>query len=177
MLLFLFVTSFAVDAEPFILIGSENRIGGDGAVPRAKAIIDVGVADHFSITTTFVVSPGYAEAYIGPTWSPTKSFSLGVAGGMETADAPWRSMAYASLHANNLSLFWLAEYGGSGLWYKSTAMYDVGSLSVGAIVQRFDGVGPRAVVPYRDVEFWAAVPLYDVETGEFGGLVGLNWTP
>lgn len=176
MLLFLLIALPAFAAEPFILIGSENRISEEGFVPRAKAIVDVGIVDHFSITTTFVVSPGYAEAYIGPTWSPTKSFSLGVAGGMETTDAPWRAMVYASLRADNLSLLGIVEYGGTGLWYKAVASYGIGPVSVGALVQRFDGAGPRVGVSYGDFELWAA-PLYDFESGVPSGLVGLNWTP
>ncbi|MEK7105121.1 MAG: hypothetical protein AAB865_00330, partial [Patescibacteria group bacterium] len=131
LLLIASLVSFA-NAEPFILIGSENRISEEGFVPRAKTIVDVGIVDHLSVTTTLVVSPGYAEAYIGPTWSPTQSFSLGVAGGIETADAPWRAMVYSSLHVKNLRLLGIAEYGGTGLWYKAVATYDIGPVSVGA---------------------------------------------
>ncbi|MEK7632935.1 MAG: hypothetical protein AAB473_04035 [Patescibacteria group bacterium] len=68
-------------ADPFVLIGSENRVDlGGNVVPKAKAIVDIGVIDHLSLTATFVVSPGYSEVYVGPTWSPTAHFSLGVAG-------------------------------------------------------------------------------------------------
>jgi len=172
----LFVTSLVFAGDPFILIGSENRISAVSFVPRAKAIVDVGVVDHFSLTTTLVVSPGYAEAYIGPAWSPNKNFSLGLAGGMETADAPWRVAAHSSFHLKGLRLFGIVEYGGSGLWFKAMTTYDIGPVSVGALAQRFDGVGPRVAVSKWGFELWAA-PLYDFESGAPSGLVGFNWTP
>ena len=103
-------------------------------------------------------------------------FSIGVAGGMETAEAPWRAMGYASLHYKSLHLLGIAEYGGSGLWYKAVATYDVGPVSLGAMAQRFDGVGPRIGANYAHFELWAA-PLYDFESASACGLVGLNWTP
>lgn len=123
MILSILATAFAADT--FVLIGSENRLSADGVLPRAKAIVDVPVAEKLSVTATFVVSTNYAEAYIGPTWTPSRSFSFGVAGGIELADDPWRAAAFAS--ARHKSLHWLAvaEYGGTGLWYKALASYSV----------------------------------------------------
>ena len=164
-------------AAPFVLVGSENRIDLAGVVvPRAKTIVDIGLIDHLSLTTTFVMSPGYGEAYIGPTWSPTAHFSLGIAGGMETADSPWRAMAYSMASYKNLHLLGVVEYGGSGLWYKAVASYAIGPVSIGAMMQRFDGLGPRIAVSRWNLELWAA-PLYDVESRSPSLLVGLNWTP
>lgn len=172
----LLISSFAL-ANPFVLVGSENRIDLSGAVvPRAKAIIDIGGVNYFTLTTTFVVSPGYAEAYIGPTWSPTAHFSLGIAGGMETADSPWRAMAYSAADYKNLHLLGVAEYGGSGLWYKAVVSYSIGPVSLGAMIQRFDGLGPRFAVSRWNLELWAA-PLYDLEAKSPNALIGLNWTP
>ena len=172
----LLISSIAL-ADPFVLIGSENRIDLSGAVtPRAKAIIDIGGVDHFSLTTTFVVSPGYAEAYIGPTWLPTARFSLGIAGGMETTDSPWRVMAYSTASHKSLHFLGVAEYGGSGLWYKAVASYTIGPVSLGAMIQRFDGIGPRVAVSRWNLELWAA-PLYDLEAKSPSVLIGLNWTP
>lgn len=173
--MFLLLCSSAL-AQDFVLVGSENRIDALGVVPRAKAIVDIGVVPKLSVTATFVASPSYAEVYVGPTWSPAAIFSIGVAGGMETAEAPWRAMGYASLHYKSLHLLGIAEYGGSGLWYKAVATYDVGPVSLGAMAQRFDGVGPRIGANYAHFELWAA-PLYDSESASVCGLVGLNWTP
>lgn len=173
----LLLLSSVVFANPFVLVGSENRINFSGdVVPRAEGIVDIGVADHFSLTTTFVVSPGYSEAYVGPTWSPTAHFSFGIAGGIETADSPWRAMAYSTASYKNLHFLGVAEDGGSGLWYKAVASYAVGPVSAGAMVQRFDGLGPRIAVSRWNLELWTA-PLYDVEAQSPSVLVGLNWTP
>lgn len=172
----LFISSIAL-ADPFVLIGSENRINLSGVVvPRAKAIIDIGLVDHFSLTTTFVVSPGYADAYIGPTWSPTTHFSLGLAGGMETADSPWRVIAYSTASYKSLHLLGVVEYGGSELWYKAAVSYSIGKVSLGAMIQRFDGLGPRVSVSRWNLEFWVA-PLYDIDARSPSVLVGLNWMP
>lgn len=174
--MFLLLASTAF-AGSFVLVSSENRIDPSGdVVPRAKGIVDIGAAGHFSLTTTFVVSPGYAETYIGPTWSPTVHFSLGIAGGMETADDPWRVMAYSMAGYMSLHLLGVVEYGGSGLWYKGVASYAIGPVSIGAMAQRFDGLGPRLAVSRWNLELWAA-PLYDIEAKSPSVLVGLNWTP
>ncbi len=174
--MFVLLSSVAL-AAPFVLIGSENRVDFSGnVVPRAQTIIDIGVIDPLSLTTTFVMSPGYGEMYIGPTWSPTAHFSFGVAGGMETVDDPWRVMTYSMTSIEKLHLLGVAEYGGSGLWYKAAASYAIGPVSVGAIMQRFDGLGPRVAISRWELELWTA-PLYDLEAKSPSLLVGLNWMP
>lgn len=174
--MFVLLSSAAL-AAPFVLIGSENRIDVSGdVVPRANTIVDIGLIDHFSMTTTFVMSPGYGEMYIGPTWSPTAHFSFGVAGGMETVDDPWRVMTYSMTSIEKLHLLGVVEYGGSGLWYKAAASYAIGAVSVGAMMQRFDGLGPRVAMSHWELELWTA-PLYDLEADASSLLVGLSWMP
>lgn len=172
----LFVNSVSFASDTFVLVGSENRVSADGILPRAKTIIDVSIVEHVAITATLVVSPGYAEAYIGPTWKPAPAFAFGVAGGMESAGAPWRVAAYTSVSHKGLWLLGVVEYGGTGLWYKALTSYSVGPVGVGALLQRFDGVGPRLGVSHAGLEFWVA-PLYDIESATPNGLVGINWTP
>ena len=166
-------------SDPFVLLASENQIDVAGAVtPRAKAIIDIPAVHDLSVTATLVVSPDWSEAYVGPTWNPIKGFSLGVAGGIESADAPWRAMTYSSISHGNLSLLGIVEYGGSGYWYKASATYGLGSISIGALAQRFDGVGPRIAYAHSrsNLQIWAA-PLYDPEEKAPKALLGLSWTP
>ena len=173
----LLCSSIAFASSAFVLVGAETRVDRAGDMDlRAKAIVDVGIDEHLSLTTTFVVSPGYAEAYIGPTWSPTAHFSLGAAGGMETADSPWRVMTYMAVNWPDLHMLGMMEYGGSGLWYKTSAMMDVETLSFGVLAQRFDGVGPRAAMRIGEVELWTA-PLYDIESQSPNLLLGVNWVP
>lgn len=171
----LLIASSAIAADTFVLIGSENRINENGVLPRAKAIVDVPVVEKLPVATTFVVMPNYAEVYIGPTWKPTANFSLGIAGGMEIAADPWRVAAYTSARHKKLWALGVVEYGGTGLWYKTVVSYDVGPISFGVLVQRFDGVGPRASGTYKGFELWAA-PLYDFESSTPNVLVGLNWS-
>lgn len=172
----LITVSFAFAADAFILLGSENRVSVDGFLPRAKAIVDVPVTDQLSVTATFVAITNYGEAYIGPTWSPTADLSLGIACGVEVADAPWRVAAFISARHTRLSLLGAVEYGGSGLWYKGLAAYNLGPVGVGVLAQRFDGIGPRLSGNHRNFELWAA-PLYDYEANAPKALIGLNWTP
>ncbi len=176
-MILLLSASLAFAAPTFVLLGTEQRVDlAGGFVPRAKAIVDTGLVDHLSLTTTFGVSPGYAEAYFGPTWSPTTHFSLGVAGGMETDADPWRVMTYSTASHKGFRTLGVVEYGGSGLWYKAVTSYTVEPVSIGAMLQRSDGLGPRIAVSRWELELWTA-PLYDVESQKPCLLIGANWVP
>ncbi|MEK7632936.1 MAG: hypothetical protein AAB473_04040 [Patescibacteria group bacterium] len=85
-------------------------------------------------------------------------------------------MAYSTANYKSLHILGVVEYGGSGLWYKAVASYTIGPVSIGAMAQRFDGLGPRIAVSRWDLELWAA-PLYDPEAKSPSLLVGLSWTP
>lgn len=174
--MFLFVAPAAFATDTLVLVGSENRIGMDGVTSRAKGVIDVSIVDRLSVTATLVVTPDYGEAYIGPTWMPSEHFSLGIAGGIEIADDPWRVAGTLYGRHKRLWALGIVEYGGTGLWYKALASYDVGPVSLGVLAQRFDGIGPRIAGSYKGFELWAA-PLYDPEAQVPNLLVGLNWTP
>lgn len=174
--MFLLIVSVGIAADAFVLVGFESQANKNGVTPRAKAIVDVPVVPELSVTATFVVAPNYAGAYMGPMWKPVPAFTLGVAGGMETADAPWRVAAYSSVSHKGLWLLGVVEYGGTGLWYKALASYTVGPVGVGALLQRFDGIGPRLAVSHAGLELWTAL-LYDLESGTTNVLVGVNWTP
>lgn len=174
MLLSIIATACAADT--FVLLGSENQMSTNGVLPRTKAIVDVPIVEKLSVTATFVVTPNYGEVYVGPTWKPSANFSLGIAGGMELADEPWRAAAVASVSHKSLYLLAVAEYGGTGLWYKMLASYSVGPVGFGVLAQRFDGVGPRVLLTHKNFELWVA-PLYDFESRIPNLLVGLNWTP
>ncbi|MFA6018377.1 MAG: hypothetical protein WCT28_00495 [Patescibacteria group bacterium] len=173
------VIASASASDPFVLLASENQIDVAGAVtPRAKAIVDIPAVHDLSVTATFVVSPNWSEAYVGPTWSPKKSISLGIAGGIESADAPWRVMAYSSISNKKLSFLGIAEYGGSGPWYKVSASYKAEPVTIGVLAQRFDGIGPRIgySLSRPSLDVWAA-PLYDLESRSPKALVGFSWIP
>lgn len=161
---------------PFLMFVLENKIALDGVQPQLKLIADAPIVEHLSLSGTGIVAPGYAEMCFGPTWHPTKSFSLGVAAGVETADDPWRVAGTVMASHDKFWALGIVEYGGSGLWYKGLASYGVGPVGLGVIAQRFAGVGPRIAGRYHGFEL-AAAPLYDFEAHAPKALVALSWSP
>lgn len=154
----------------------ENKLTLEGVQPKLKLFTDVPVVEHLSVSGTAVVAPGYAEMYLGPTWSPMKILSLGVAAGIETSDSPWRLAGTVTISHGKSWGIGIVEYGGSGLWYKGLVTYSFGHVSVGAIAQRFDGIGPRIAGSYGGFELSVA-PLYDSEAKAPKGLLALSWKP
>lgn len=161
---------------PFLMFVLENKLTLEGVDPKLKLFTDVPAVEHLSVSGAAVVAPGYAEMYLGPTWSPSKTLSLGVAAGIETAEDPWRVAGTVTVSHDKFWGIGIVEYGGSGLWYKGLATYRVGLVSFGALAERFDGIGPRIGVSYKGFELSAA-PLFDFEAKEPKGLVALSWKP
>lgn len=123
-----------------------------------------------------LVSKKWAQAYIGPTYSPSSWLQVGAGLGLEQADNPTRFGGFVYMSRGCYSLLAIYEDGGGGHWYKSELnIKATGWLGAGAIVQHMLGVGPRIElsIPRTPVMIWAA-PLYDWSTGRFNGTLAVR---
>ncbi|MBI2064184.1 MAG: hypothetical protein HYT66_00515 [Candidatus Yanofskybacteria bacterium] len=118
----------------------------------------------------------WAQAYVGPTYSPSSWLQVGAGLGIEQADNPVRLGSFVWMGRGRYSLLSIYEDGGSGHWYKSELnIKAAGWLGAGAIVQHMLGVGPRVElnIPRTPVMVWGA-PLYDWSMDRFNGMLAVR---
>ena len=123
------------------------------------------------------VSKRYAEAYAGPAFflGPLK---LGAGVGIEQA-SPWvRTGVIASFDLAPISLFGIAEIGGSGPWASLEAMYHAnGIIGIGTQGMSDSGVGPRLeITPLGPSAMMQTSLLYGWWNASVTGLVGVRAT-
>lgn len=137
---------------------------------------------RFGLFAWYLVSPTWAEGYVGPVWSPKPWVQFGLGAGIEQATKPWRLGAYAWAGDGQLTGTVMGEYGGSGAWWRVEGVWTAADwLGLGALAQSDIGVGPKvefnAPVPDLPVKLWA-VPFYGFAPREaFGIFVGLRFAP
>lgn len=123
----------------------------DGYVTRKRD------GDQTGASLWFLATDNYWEVYAGPTWSPRKWIEVGVSAGLEKDTHPWRVEQSLWLGHGRVSGLLILEEGGSGLWYKATADYQVSKrLSAGYLDQRFKGRGPEIEYKAGRVRAWGA---------------------
>ena len=129
----------------------------------------------FGMSAFLLVTEGWAEGYVGPTYAPAEWIELNLAiGGEQTIDGmglrygaglwlgtgPWSALI--SLEANN-DVFTGDDI---GAWYDFTGTYSVNDwLKLGLHDRRFVGAGPHIVtsVPSTPVSLWATWSPIDPE--------------
>ncbi len=112
------------------------------------------------------VEEGWAEGYVGITYAPATWVELSASVGLEQASVPWRVAGSMWLGFDRFSSLTIVETGGSGPWYLSTlSVKIVDWLKAGAMIRRFDGLGPRVdiTIPRTPLGLWLAYLPYDPE--------------
>ncbi len=121
----------------------------------------------FGISYFLLVEPGWAEAYVGPTYSPKPWISIGLSAGIEQNKHIFRGAGSLWLgHKKTSFLFlWEKGFGKGNYWYRATLSYQAEpSFSVGITAWRFAGIGPIFTyeIPKSDIKIWV-MPAYDLE--------------
>ena len=73
----------------------------------------------------FLVTDGWSEAYVGPTYSPNPNLQIGLGYGLEQADDPGRFGGYVWAGKGKFSATWLFEDGGTGPWHRLNLGYQI----------------------------------------------------
>ncbi len=140
-----------------------------------------GLTDKFGWFAFSWVADDYAQAYAGITYCPVNWIQLGVGGGLEQAENPWRiaGSIWMGNESETFSTLHIFETGGSGFWCRNQLNYQIIDwLGMGIHSEYLMGIGPRAQIsiPSTPVQFWAT-PLYDFKTGRLNAISGLaiNW--
>ncbi len=106
----------------------------------------------FTLTTD-----GFAEAYAGPTFSPTNWLSVSASLGLENNDQPIRQ-GYTLWAGKGGSFFFsIQEDGGSGRWQKNLLSVRTTSwLSLGVLHQSYVGFGPYVQTQIGKLSLWGS---------------------
>ncbi len=154
-------------------VEEQNIVSDSGSSPWINGLVSHKLDEKLGIYAWFQIGEGWAQAYVGPTYSPSSWLQVGAGVGLEQADNPERFGTFVWMGRGRCSLLSLYEDGGGDHWYKSEFnVKATGWLGAGAIVQHMLGVGPRVElnIPGTPVMVWGA-PLYDWSTGRFNGIL------
>ena len=124
----------------------------------------------FGLSYFLLVEPSWAEAYIGPTYSPKPWISIGLSAGIEQNKPLFRGAGSLWLGKDDISFLalWEKGFGKGNYWYKMTLNCQVHpSFAIGFVAWRFHGIGPIFTyeIPKTDIKLWM-VPAYDLEVSD-----------
>lgn len=117
----------------------------DGRVtPMGVNYVARDVTRELGLFGCLVVSPNYAEGYIGPTFAPRKWMQVGAGAGLEQGSQAVRLGSFAWIGAKGADIVFSAEDGGNtGRYLKLDASYRViGVTNLGWCQDQFLGGGP-----------------------------------
>jgi hypothetical protein len=149
--------------ETFVQIGLQGSVSTDGFAPTATLLVEQPVSGTLGWTAFGLVSPSWAEGYVGFTVSPRDWLTFSLSAGLEVAELPLRVAASMLLTPGRFFLLGIAEYGGSGRWHHVRMGGRLGDhVMLGAMSQRFEGEGPFICVGGEHLGVLAAF-LFDTE--------------
>ncbi len=152
----------------FFVNFSESQMSPNFSIFSEKRINEKLGYAYFSL-----VSSNWAEAYVGPVYSPSSKISIYTFIGIETGGNNLRGSLGLFLDLGS-NIFFLSFYekgkGGQNYWYHSQVIKKQKRTSYGLMLRRYSGLGPRIEFSISEnVMFWLS-PLYDFEFEEFKGV-------
>ncbi len=149
-----------VNAQTHFSVESQNLIVSESVTPIITTFMTHGfVNSRLGIFVWSFTNKYWAEAYAGPTYSPTSFIQAGIGSGLEQADGLWRVGGFIWIGNKKFQALTLLEKGTSGRWHRIIANYNLSKwLGIGGITERFLGTGPRIqfAVPHLPVQIWTA---------------------
>jgi hypothetical protein len=146
-------------------------LGGKKVIPDINYYGTKDLPKGFGISYFLLVEQGWAEAYVGPTYSPKPWIQIGLSAGIEQNKPLFRGAGSLWLGKDNISFLFLWEkgFGKDNYWYKATLSCQVHpSFSIGMCAWRFHGLGPIVTyeIPKSDIKLWV-MPAYDLENKDY----------
>ncbi|OIO19159.1 MAG: hypothetical protein CO029_02710 [Candidatus Magasanikbacteria bacterium CG_4_9_14_0_2_um_filter_41_10] len=172
--LFSIVSPHDTHAKPQNYVVSEFKADSKVFKPTVKGGLGGEISDLIGIKTFFLITGGWAEAYIGPTISLGEHLTLGLSCGIESTDGRLEPRFETSVKVivDDFSFTGILEWGTDGdkdLWYKVISTYKLTPwLKVGVEGRRFAGLSPHVsvAIPEIPVHLWASWIPWNVATGE-----------
>ena len=171
----------ALFAQTYI---EERTFIKDGqATPRISGLISGPISGKLGGFDWFQEEPGYAQTYLGLTYSAKSCLMFAAGLGMEQYAVSETKQLKTSARAGGFVwmgngkqyLLFVPEYGGSGFWWKLEVNRKVNkSVGIGFLTERYKGSGPRLEyrIPKTRLTIWAA-PLFEKQ--RVNGLFGIRW--
>lgn len=194
-LLGLLVLVFAILAKPNL---AEAQVSGFTEIettlsdPQKNLAVYTGIDEklneYWKLSSFFLVTNGWGEGYVGPTYSLGTSFSLNLSAGVEQGPNGLTPRYATSLWmmSGNLSFLGILEVdnavlskeSNAGLWYDLNLNYQAKDwLSVGLKDRRPVGLGPVIQLSSRGNDFWlqwAAISSEEAEIYPYRFLLGMK---
>lgn len=165
-------TNFTIDAYSYFNASRKT------AKPVLVFIGTHSLTEKTSLIGFSLVSARFNEATLGINQTLTPHLSIAIMAGIENQPDLWRLKSSLVYTRDRVFLFLGSEYGASGLWYSSIGLYKVVDkkvgLGAGYFLRRFEGVGPRVEVTYRKISFYTMPFLYNLESEDTGGEIGIK---
>lgn len=162
-------TLFDVEPQLYVL-----DAGGDGQLTlrEAELLVLHDITSRFGLYSFALVNEAWGQVQAGPTfWLVPGGVQVGLGFALEQDPTPYRGAAFLYLDPGLLRGFQflaVGEHGGSGSFYTVNGGYKVTNwLRLGAMGERFAGVGPRIDVypiPKTPIRIWAMAG-HDFEAG------------
>lgn len=165
-------------------VQAEWVANGGNVVPTLDALTVLKFEHGLSANAFFLVTEGWAQAYMGPAWAPTDWLEVGVSVGGQQIDGELAARYAATLWLGTdiYSLLAIVEFDNAtfrgesdGVWYDLRAMAQpLAWLTVGIEARRFAGVGPRIdlKIPQTPLSVWCTWTPFELEKldGQLGHL-------
>jgi hypothetical protein len=146
--------------------------------------VTTSLTEEWGLGVFFLVTRAWAEAYVGPSFSPTTWIQLCLQAGIQQAGdgVEPRFALSAWVGGGAFSMFSIVEFdlnGSDGLWYDMTPRWNATDwLDIGIKARRFVGIGPMVdvAIPTTPARVWVAWMPLDPESEKFTadqGLVGV----
>ena len=137
----------------------ERNVVKNGNVPLVAVSLADSIRGSLGWYAWSQVGPTYAQAYVGPTVSPTTRLQVGVALGLEQAASNERFGSFVWLGAGRWSLLGVYEDGGSGPFRKAVGRCRFGPTQIGLWYDNYLGAGPylETAIPNTPLTLWGTV--------------------
>lgn len=173
-LIALALTVVAVPSSAQTWVEQRTDVTTTQSVPRVDGWVSGTIAGSVGTFAWFQVDRNYAEAYVGPSFSPKPWLQFGAGAGVEQATHPLRLGSFAWAGNSHAQFLFIGEGLGSGWWYKAEFNWSTSkNLGIGLMTERYKGTGPRIQysVPHTPLTAWSAY-LFD-QTGN-RALIGIR---
>jgi hypothetical protein len=172
-------TSSKIKFSGFVESQTNFQNGRGETSTGVNVLVNVTITKRFGLYSFGQTSKNYSQIYAGPTFSPKPWIQFGAGIGAEQAKHPLRGGAFVWMGKKKVSNLFITEHGaskGSG-WYKNILNVQVTKrLGVGAIAQRFLGVGPYMQFKLsKRFMVWGG-PTYDIPSHKAKATVALHYS-
>jgi|SRR3989339_830335 len=169
------LTNNTANAGSYGFFEEQFRVDSSGFIPTVDGLWGQNIEGILGVEAFLLQSPGWSEAYVGPTFKFSDELTVGLSSGVQMNNGKFEPRFATSLflNFNDFATSTIVEWGTNGdvdLWYDTKATYKIEWLTFGLHLRRFVGFGPTVSIstPENKLSYWLSWTPLDIETGTFG---------